>query len=52
MPFYHENIQKKMFFYLLRLTPLLLGYWRQGILSIPGITGYEWVPARIGPFYK
>ncbi len=24
----------------------------QGILSVPGIAGYEWVPARIGPFYK
>jgi len=24
----------------------------QGILSIPGIAGYEWVPARIGCFYK
>jgi len=24
----------------------------QGILSVPGIAGYEWVPARIGRFYK
>jgi len=24
--------------------------WHQGILSVPGITGYEWVPARIGCF--
>ncbi len=24
----------------------------QGILSIPGIAGYEWVLARIGCFYK
>ena len=24
----------------------------QGILSVPGIAGYEWVPARIGCFYK
>jgi len=24
----------------------------QGILSVPGIAGYEWVPARIGHFYK
>jgi len=22
----------------------------QGILSVPGIAGYEWVPARIGCF--
>ena len=22
----------------------------QGILSVPGIAGYEWVPARIGYF--
>ncbi len=24
----------------------------QGILSVPGIAGYDWVPARIGRFYK
>jgi len=24
----------------------------QGILSVPGIAGYAWVPARIGHFYK
>jgi len=24
----------------------------QGILSVPGIAGQEWVPARIGRFYK
>jgi len=24
----------------------------QGILSEPVIAGYEWVPARIGRFYK
>ena len=24
----------------------------QGILSVPGIAGYEWVPARIGRFDK
>jgi len=24
----------------------------QGILSVPGIAGHEWVPARIGHFYK
>ncbi len=23
----------------------------QGTLSVPGISGYEWVPARIGHFY-
>ncbi len=27
-------------------------YLNQGILSVPGIAGYEWVPARIGRFYK
>jgi len=25
---------------------------KQGILSIPGIAGYECVPARIGHFYQ
>ncbi len=25
-------------------------YSDQGILSVPGIAGYEWVPARIGRF--
>ncbi len=25
---------------------------KQGILSVLGIAGYEWVPARIGRFYK
>jgi len=25
---------------------------RQGILSVPGISGYKWVTARIGHFYK
>jgi len=25
---------------------------KQGILSVPGIAGYKWVPARIGHFYK
>ncbi len=24
----------------------------QGILSVPGIAGYKWVPARIGRFYQ
>jgi len=24
----------------------------QGILSVPGIAGNEWVPARIGHFYN
>jgi len=25
---------------------------RQGILSVPGIAGYKWVPARIGGFFQ
>jgi hypothetical protein len=24
----------------------------QGILSVPGIAGYEWVPARLACFYQ
>jgi hypothetical protein len=24
----------------------------QGILGVPGIAGYEWVPATIGRFYQ
>ncbi len=27
-------------------------WFLQGILSVPGIAGYKWVPARIGRFYK
>jgi len=27
-------------------------YQNQGILSVPGIAGYKWVPAKIGHFYK
>ncbi len=26
------------------------GKIKQGILSVPGIAGYKWVPARIGHF--
>ncbi len=31
---------------------LKVGNLGQGILSVPGIAGYVWVPARIGCFYK
>jgi len=36
----------------MKINSFLVQIWRQeGILSIPGIAGYEWVPARIGSFY-
>jgi hypothetical protein len=35
----------------LESSKIFLDLW-QGILSVPGIAGYKWVPARIGRFYK
>jgi len=41
-----------LYMYLYLYWNILIGYFIQGILSVLGIAGYKWVPARIGSFYK